>query len=58
MDAALKAIDGSVLWLLHDNATAEQNLRNEAAARGVGPERLVFAPRMKPRGSSGAPSAG
>ena len=43
----LKAIDGSVLWLLRDNATAEQNLRKEAAARGVDPRRLVFAPRMK-----------
>ena len=43
----LHAVEGSVLWLLRDNATAEQNLRKEAAARGVGPGRLVFAPRMK-----------
>src|SRR5262249_19594976 len=43
----LKAINGSVLWLLRDNATAEQNLRKEALARGVDPRRLVFAPRMK-----------
>src|SRR5262249_39339191 len=43
----LKAIGGSVLWLLRGNATAEQNLRKEAAARGVDPERLVFAPRIK-----------
>src|SRR5262249_6659325 len=39
----LNATDGSVLWLLHDNAAAEQNLRNEAAARGVDPGRLLFA---------------
>ncbi len=37
---------GSVLWLLHDNASVERNLRSEAAARGVAPERLVFAPRI------------
>jgi protein O-GlcNAc transferase len=43
----LHAVEGSVLWLLRDDATAEQNLRKEAAARGVDPERLVFAPRMK-----------
>jgi protein O-GlcNAc transferase len=42
----LKAIDGSVLWLRADT-TAEQNLSKEAAARGVDPARLVFAPRMK-----------
>src|SRR5262249_19050016 len=43
----LKAIDGSVLWLLRDNATAGQNLRKETLARGVDPGRLVVAPRMK-----------
>jgi predicted O-linked N-acetylglucosamine transferase (SPINDLY family) len=42
----LKAIDGSVLWLLRDNESAERNLRQEAAARGIDPERLVFASRM------------
>jgi len=41
----LRAIDGSVLWLLESNAAAARNLRREAAARGVAPERLVFAPR-------------
>ncbi|MBX7200614.1 MAG: hypothetical protein K1X51_14695, partial [Rhodospirillaceae bacterium] len=41
----LKAVDGSVLWQLEDNAAAARNLRAEAAARGVDPARLVFAPR-------------
>ena len=38
----------SVLWLLSDNAWAEANIRREAAARGVAPERLVFAGRVAP----------
>ncbi len=42
----LRRVEGSVLWLLEDNATAARNLRREAAARGVDPSRLVFAPRM------------
>ena len=42
----LKAVDGSVLWLLEDNTTARANLRREAQARGVDADRLVFAPRM------------
>jgi protein O-GlcNAc transferase len=41
----LKAVPGSVLWLLRDNPWAEANLRNEALQRGVPSERLVFAPR-------------
>jgi predicted O-linked N-acetylglucosamine transferase (SPINDLY family) len=44
----LGVIPGSVLWLLRDNAEAEANLRNEAAARGVDPARLVFADRLAP----------
>jgi predicted O-linked N-acetylglucosamine transferase (SPINDLY family) len=39
----LQAVDGSVLWLRDHNATATQNLRLEAARRGVAPDRLVFA---------------
>lgn len=35
----------SVLWLLECNAWAKANLRREAHARGIAPERLVFAPR-------------
>jgi predicted O-linked N-acetylglucosamine transferase (SPINDLY family) len=40
----LRAVDGSVLWLLRENEWAEANLRREAAARGIDPERVVFAP--------------
>jgi predicted O-linked N-acetylglucosamine transferase (SPINDLY family) len=39
----LQRVAGSVLWLLADDATVVRNLRREAAARGVGAERLVFA---------------
>lgn len=42
----LKAVPGSVLWLIDNNAAATENLRREAARRGVSPERLVFAPRL------------
>jgi predicted O-linked N-acetylglucosamine transferase (SPINDLY family) len=42
----LGAAPGSVLWLLDDNPAASRNLRQEAARRGVAPERLVFAPRL------------
>jgi protein O-GlcNAc transferase len=43
----LKAVGGSVLWLLEDNASATKHLRAEAQARGIAPERLVFAERME-----------
>jgi protein O-GlcNAc transferase len=39
----LRAIAGSVLWLIRDNEAAAANLRKEAAARGIDPQRLVFA---------------
>jgi predicted O-linked N-acetylglucosamine transferase (SPINDLY family) len=41
----LRNIEGSVLWLLATDAAAVGNLRREAEARGVSPDRLVFAPR-------------
>lgn len=41
----LRRTEGSVLWLLEDNATAARNLRLEAARRGIVPQRLVFASR-------------
>jgi protein O-GlcNAc transferase len=41
----LKRVEGSVLWLLADNEAATNNLKLEALARGIDPERLVFAPR-------------
>jgi predicted O-linked N-acetylglucosamine transferase (SPINDLY family) len=40
----LGQIDDSVLWLFESNATAKANLQKEATARGISPERLVFAP--------------
>jgi len=43
----VKAIPGSVFWLLSDNEWADENLRREAQARGVPPDRLVFAPRLR-----------
>ncbi len=42
----LDRIDDSVLWLTEDNAAAALNLKQEASARGIGPERLVFAKRL------------
>jgi predicted O-linked N-acetylglucosamine transferase (SPINDLY family) len=43
----LRAVEGSVLWLLGVNDAMERNLRSEAERRGVPGERLVFA-RMAP----------
>lgn len=42
----LKQVEGSVLWLLEDNAKAATNLKKEATFRGVDAERLVFAKRI------------
>lgn len=44
----LTAAEGSVLWLLDDSEAAVANLRREAQARGVDPDRLVFATRLPP----------
>jgi protein O-GlcNAc transferase len=44
----LGAVPGSVLWLLDDNPWEKENLAREAAARGVAPERIVFAPKLPP----------
>ena len=41
----LKAVPGSVLWLLRPNETALKNLIKEANARGVEAERLIFTAR-------------
>ena len=41
----LYAVEGSVLWLVDDNAAVVRNLRAEAVRRGVAGERLVFAKR-------------
>ncbi len=42
----LRAVDGSVIWLKSLNPAAVVNLRREARARGVAPERLLFAPHV------------
>jgi protein O-GlcNAc transferase len=40
----LLAVPDSVMWLLEVNGVMPGNLRREAAARGVDPMRLIFAP--------------
>jgi predicted O-linked N-acetylglucosamine transferase (SPINDLY family) len=42
----LAGVPGSVLWLIEWNPWAVRNLRREAAARGVDPSRLIFAPSV------------
>jgi predicted O-linked N-acetylglucosamine transferase (SPINDLY family) len=42
----LHRVEGSVLWLLADNATAIDNLRRSAIQHGIAPDGLVFAPRI------------
>ena len=42
----LKAVEGSVLWLLQDNSWAAENLKKEAEKQSVVPDRLVFAERL------------
>jgi predicted O-linked N-acetylglucosamine transferase (SPINDLY family) len=42
----LKNVPGSVMWLLVPSSICAENLRREAAARGVEPDRLVFAQRV------------
>jgi predicted O-linked N-acetylglucosamine transferase (SPINDLY family) len=42
----LQAIDGSVLWLKDNGAAVSHNLRREAEARGIGCDRLIFAPAV------------
>jgi predicted O-linked N-acetylglucosamine transferase (SPINDLY family) len=42
----LQRVQGSVLWLLKDDAVAQENLCKVAAARGVDAKRLIFAPRV------------
>jgi protein O-GlcNAc transferase len=42
----LHQVEGSVFWLVEDNASAARNLQQEAERRGVAPDRLIFAPRV------------
>ncbi|MFO1327007.1 MAG: hypothetical protein U1F56_06590 [Rubrivivax sp.] len=44
----LDALPNAVLWLLEWNAQSRENLEREAAARGVAPGRIVWAPRKRP----------
>ncbi len=44
----LQRTPNSVLWLLSDNPWAQENIRKEAAARGVDGSRLLFADRVSP----------
>jgi protein O-GlcNAc transferase len=44
--AILRAVEGSVLWLSEPNVAAKENLRREAADRGVSPARVIFAPHV------------
>lgn len=42
----LAEVEGSVLWLVADNAAAVRNLRAEATHRQIDPDRLIFADRV------------
>ena len=42
----LRAVAGSVLWLVAASEAVMGNLRREAVSRGIAAERLVFAPRL------------
>lgn len=44
--AILRATEGSVLWLSEPYAAAKANLKREAAAFGISPDRLMFAPHL------------
>jgi protein O-GlcNAc transferase len=44
----LAQVPDSVLWLLQDNEAVARNLKREARARGIDPQRLIFAPRALP----------
>jgi predicted O-linked N-acetylglucosamine transferase (SPINDLY family) len=42
----LAAMPGSVLWLTQTRSDTSDNLKRSAAAAGIDPQRLVFAPRV------------
>jgi len=46
----LAQVPGSVLWLFDPGAAGTRNLQAAARARGIAPERLVFAPRTEHSG--------
>ena len=41
----LRTVPGSVIWFLQGTPTSRENLKKEAARRGIDPDRLVFAPK-------------
>jgi predicted O-linked N-acetylglucosamine transferase (SPINDLY family) len=41
----LAAVEDSILWLSDPGPAGKRNLRREAKAQGIAPDRLVFAPR-------------
>lgn len=43
----LRAVPGSLLWLLHGDPCAQQRLHEETARAGIEPERVVFAPYLQ-----------
>jgi predicted O-linked N-acetylglucosamine transferase (SPINDLY family) len=42
----MRRVPHAVLWLKETNRQLHDNVRREAAARGVAPERIVFAPQL------------
>ena len=42
----LQQVSGSVLWMMQNDEAGQENLRREAAARGIDASRLVFATRL------------
>jgi len=44
----MRTLPQAVLWLLECNPAATAALRREAMARGVDPQRLIFAPKIDP----------
>ena len=45
----LRSVEGSILWLSDNRGQGQEKLRNHAAAQGVDPQRLVFAPALPAR---------
>jgi len=42
----LKQVPNSILWLISDNETFSNNLKNESKKRGVKPERILFSKKV------------
>lgn len=42
----LNKVEGSLIWFLEFNDIAQSNITEEARARGINPDRLVFSPMM------------